>query len=131
MKIKFEPSLLNKLTHRIWNKVHKTWKIIFFTLPCLALIGCQYDPHAHRLTTSEPSPTDIVGVYTLDQYYLPNEMSIQNKDIKVELNSDGTFTATNIPPWKFTEPDSNFLTELSSGEGKWEISEMGILDPGS
>jgi hypothetical protein len=39
--------------------------------------------------------------------------------------------AINLPPWDFGEPDDTFLSAFQSGEGKWEKSEMGTLDPGS
>lgn len=94
-------------------------------------LGCQYDPHAHLLTTEEPNNNDIVGTYVLDSYYLPNGSNIENCGIKVEIHANGTFSATNIPPWELGTPDANFLSSLISGTGKWEKSVMGTLDPGA
>ena len=102
---------------------------IFLTL--LFSIGCQYNPHANLLTTTEPREENIVGTYILDRYYLPGNRTLPNTDIRVELRPDGTFTAINVPPWNFGEPDENFLSAFKSGEGNWEKSVIGRLDPGS
>jgi hypothetical protein len=106
-------------------------KLFFISFPFVLLAGCQYDPHAHLLTTTEPRPEDIVGTYVLDRFYLPDDVLIKDRNIKVDLRSDGTFTATNIPPWELKDPDNKFFSELLSGEGKWEKDVLGRLDPGS
>lgn len=99
---------------------------VLFLLP-----GCQYDPHAHLLTTKEPLFEDIVGTYSLDRFDLANNIPIKNLEVKVELCSDGTFTATNIPPSSIYIPDSSFFSGLLSGKGRWQKAEVGVLDPGS
>lgn len=103
----------------------------FAFLFSLLLAGCQYDPHANLLTTIEPSAEDIIGTYVLDRYDLPESISFRDVDIEVELHNDGTFTAINVPSWKVGEPDKDFTSTLQSGQGKWEKSILGTLDPGS
>ena len=97
----------------------------------LFVMSCQYDPNANLLTTTEPKEVDIAGTYILDHYNLPDNRSLSKTDIRVELRSDGTFTAINLPPWKLGDPDDEFFSNFKSGEGRWEKSVMGRLDPGS
>jgi hypothetical protein len=105
------------------------FKFLFF-MSVLA-ISCQYDPHANLLTTSEPREEDVVGTYVLDRYDLPDSLTPKKPDTRVELRADGTFTAINVPPWKLGDPDVAFVSSFHSGEGKWDKSIMGTLDPGS
>lgn len=97
----------------------------------LAFAGCQYDPHAHLLTTNEPSREDVVGVYILDRFDMPPELAGKSTEIVVELRADGTFSATNVPPWELDTPKPSFFESLLSGTGHWEIGKMGQLDPGA
>ncbi len=102
---------------------------ILLVLAAVILAGCQYDPHGHLYTTSEPKDADIVGTYILDRFDLPADISIAHHDVEVELHVDGTFTATNVPPWKTGTPDKAFFPSLLSGTGKWEKDALGTLDP--
>ena len=99
-------------------------------LVSLALVGCQFDPHAHLLTTSEPKAEDIVGTYVLHAFHLPPEVGNSRPDVLVELHADGTFAATNVPPWELCTPSARFFASLISTTGKWEKVTLGILDPG-
>src|SRR5262245_16140754 len=99
-------------------------------LASLALTGCQYDPHANLYTTTEPKTADVVGTYILDAFHLPPEVGSARPVVVVELHADGTFAATNVPPWQLGTPGTNFFTSLVSGTGKWEKSTLGTLDPG-
>ncbi|CAF3357101.1 unnamed protein product [Rotaria sp. Silwood2] len=106
-------------------------RYIILIAALLVFTSCQYDPHGQLLTTVEPSAEDIVGTYVLDRCDLPKDIIIKKVDIKLVLHPDGSFTATNIPPWVLGEPGNNFFSELLSGEGKWVKAVMGTLDPGS
>jgi hypothetical protein len=108
-----------------------TMRIVLLALVLVALAGCQYDPHADLYTTTEPKTQDIIGSYVLDRYDLPQDISITHRDVEVELHADGTFTATNVPPWKMEGPDKTFSASLLSGTGKWEKDTLGTVDPGS
>ena len=105
----------------------RTLLLIFASL---ALVGCQYDPHASLYTTSEPKTEDVVGTYVLDALHLPAEVGSARPDVVIELHADGTFAATNIPPWDSSWPGTNFFGSLLSGSGKWEKDTLGTLDPG-
>jgi len=105
----------------------RTLRLILVTL---ALVGCQYDPHAHLYTTSEPKTEDIVGTYVLDAFHLPPEVGGARPEVVVELHADGTFAATNVPPWEFGWPGPEFFGSLLSGTGKWEKDTLGTLNPG-
>ncbi|MGN6492868.1 MAG: hypothetical protein ACTHLE_12790 [Agriterribacter sp.] len=104
---------------------------ILFTVLSILLWSCQYDPHAHLYTTSQPQKEDIPGVYILDSYDFANNIPIEHHNVKLTLFPDGTFEATNIPPWNSPGVDTNFFSTLVSGRGKWEVSSLGTLDPGS
>ena len=102
-------------------------KILFVLIP-IALVGCQYDPHANLYTTNEPKVEDSVGTYVLDRFDLPIDTSKVQCDVVVELHADGTFAATNIPPWKMDDVTTNFFSQLLNGSGKWEKDTLGTLD---
>lgn len=93
--------------------------------------SCQYDPHAHLLTTTEPEAKDIIGTYVLDRYDLPSVSKIKHMPMRLELYADSTFRATNIPPWDLDSPDDSFFSDLLSGTGRWEKASLGMVDPGS
>ncbi len=97
----------------------------------LILVGCQYDPHAHLLTTAKPLRKDVIGVYVVDRFDLPPELAGKSEEIVVELRADGSFSATNVPPWRLDLPKTGFSDTLISGTGQWEIAKMGQLDPGA
>ena len=100
-------------------------------LLCTLLItACQYDPHANLLTITKPNRDDIVGTYVTDRLDMPPGLT-RTVDITVELHADGTFTATNVPPWKLDDPKDDFFSTLLSGTGRWELATMGQLDPGA
>lgn len=106
-------------------------KSFLFTILLVLLWSCQYDPHAHLYTTSPPEEGSIPGVYTLARYDLAANIPIEHHNVKLTLFPDGKFTATNIPPWTLSGPDSNFFSTLLSGHGKWELGTLGTLDPGA
>ena len=101
---------------------------MLFAFFLFALAGCQYDPHGDIYTTTEPKVEDIVGTYVLDRFDLPMDTSKIHCDVTVDLHVDGSFNATNIPPWGIGEVHTNFFSLLSSGNGKWEKSALGTLD---
>ncbi len=104
--------------------------------PLLALLlltaSCQYDPHAHLYTTKKPQPADVVGRYVLtDQTVVAGGVSaLQGKPCVIDLRADGTFTATNVPPWETDSPGTDFFNTLLSGSGTWRIDSVGSVDDG-
>ena len=92
--------------------------------------GCQYDPHAHLLTTSEPRTEDVVRTYVLDALHLPSSvMGVGVRpEVWIELRANGSFSATNLPPWTSGGRGTNFLASLVSGEGRWEKGTLGTID---
>ena len=100
-------------------------------LTMILLAGCQYDPHGDLYLTTEPKAEDVVGTYVLERFDFPQKITIAHRNVEVELHADGTFTATNVPPWVLGEPDAPFFSTLLSGTGNWEKAKIGILDPGS
>ena len=68
----------------------------------LSLTGCQYDPHAHLYTTDMPETTNVVGSYVLTSQTLTRDglAALKGKACLIDLLADGTFVATNVPPWQ-------------------------------
>jgi len=105
-------------------------RAFLFAFISIALLGCQYDPYAQVLTTTEPKAEDILGVYVLDRFELPPGLVSSNLNVEVDLHADGTFTATNVPPWATGVPNQDFSASLITGTGTWLKSAIGTLDPG-
>ncbi len=95
-------------------------------------LGCQYDPHAHLYTTEKPSVEVLIGSYKLTrQTVIKVEMpDLLKNECSVELRSDGSFSATNLPPWVDGFPSTNFFSTLLSGSGKWRVDSVGSIDHG-
>lgn len=107
------------------------------TLLCLVAIallqGCQYDPYAHTFTTEKPQTNAVVGRYVLkDQTVVGGGLSaMQGRPCVVELAADGTFVATNVPPFVFGAPPMTSLSSLVSGRGTWQLDSVGGVDNGA
>ncbi len=101
-----------------------------FGLLFLSLLGCQYDPHAHLLSEEEPAKEDLVGVYVKDKCFIPQGCGAEPDEITVELRGDGSFIATNVPPWQLGQPLADFYQSFVSDTGHWTIDRMGTRDPG-
>lgn len=95
--------------------------------------GCQDDPYARLCTTEQPRTNDVVGRYTLkDQTIVLGGVSaMKGRPCVVELAADGTFTATNVPPFSPGAPPINSLKHLVSGSGTWRLEGVGAVDDGS
>lgn len=93
--------------------------------------GCQYDPHYDPLcgldTTAEPKNGDIVGTCIPDFCNLPQEITIEPREIFVDLHSDGAYIASNVPQMKIVEPDKSLFSLLLSGTARWQKSTMGAI----
>lgn len=96
-----------------------------FSAACALLSACQYDPHSHLYTTEEPKDADLAGTYTLEKFFLPTEAGTNAPAITVELRTDGTFVAKNVPRWQHDEPAAGFFATLISGEGRWKKGKVG------
>ena len=97
------------------------------------LLGCQYDPYAHTFTTEKPQTNDVVGRYVLNgQTIVSGGLSaMQGRNCFVELAADGTFVATNVPPFVFGAPPITSLSSLVSGAGTWRLESVGGVDSGT
>lgn len=76
--------------------------------------GCQYDPLYGLDTTDEPKNGEIVGTCIPGSCNLPQEITIEPREIFVDLHSDGTYIASNVPQMKIAEPDKSFFPLLLS-----------------
>jgi len=106
-----------------------------FLLAMLLLLHgcwCQYNPYAHTFTTDKPRTEDVVGRYVLEwQTVVTGKTStMQGKACEVVLAADGTYSATNVPPFRFEGPGATLPNALVSGSGTWRIETVGTVDTG-
>jgi hypothetical protein len=116
-----------------WIVSHYIMRIsLLFALMLLGQ-GCQYDPQAHLYTTAKPQIPDVVGRYILMSQTITRDglAAFQGRACVVDLRTDGTFTATNVPPWEMGAPATNFFSTLLTGSGTWRIDSVGGVDDGS
>lgn len=101
-----------------------SWLLMFL------VVGCQYDPNAHLLSDDKPTIEDLVGVYVKDRILIPAGSGAEPEEIIVELRGDGSFIATNVPPWTLGQPEPDFYSSFVSDTGHWVINRLGTRDPG-
>jgi hypothetical protein len=110
-------------------------KQIFGILIMIFIVSCQYDPYAHKYTTTEPSETEIIGNYvfekqTVDYNIIEFKDSIKNQIIvpKIEIKSDGTYKVVNFPVFETWNPT---FTGLITNSGKWNKTTVGSIGDGT
>lgn len=101
-------------------------------LVLLLASGCKQAPDTESLTLTEPDELDLIGVYEIDKAQLPAELAGLKLDTLLELKSDGTFNARNIPTSPLGEhfPTLKFPQTLTSCTGIWRKRKSGSRDPG-
>jgi hypothetical protein len=104
--------------------MNQVWRIVsggFFLLLVLAWIGCTNQAR-RPLTTERPLSRDLVGRYVLiDQTVIPGHaLALQEKSISIELRSDESFTAQNLPR-DSAATGTVFIESLQSGTGTWNV----------
>jgi hypothetical protein len=57
--------------------------------------------------------------------------AMQGQPCIVELAADGTFSATNVPPFVFGAPPITLLSSLVSGKGTWRLDSVGGVGNGT
>lgn len=72
----------------------------------------------------------MVGTYVKDKCFIPTGCGAEPEEMIVELRRDGSFTATNVPPWRPDQPQADFYYSFVSDTGYWELDRLGTLDPG-
>jgi len=102
-----------------------------FALMVLAQ-GCQHDPYAHSFTTEKPQADDVVGRYVLTKQTVVSggSSAMQGRPCVVVLAADGTFKATNVPPYERGAPPISSLDALVSGSGTWQLDQVGSIGGG-
>ena len=102
----------------------RRWLVAVTSVPAfLSVLVCAavcFDPH---FVTERPLATDVVGHYALTSQTVTSGglAVLEGERCDVELRSDGTFTATNLPPDKLGSPGANFFNTLVSGSGRWRL----------
>jgi hypothetical protein len=86
-------------------------RVLLFVAFLALLQGCgpSYEP---QFTMAQPQASNVVGCYTLKWKSVLN------------LAADGTFTATNVPPFVLPAPGSSTLSCLVTGSGTWRVEEI-------
>jgi len=108
-------------------------RIVLLLALTLLVSGCQYDPHAHLYTMARPQTADVVGRYALVSQTVTTDgiSALDGKLSVVELRTDGTFSASNVPPYPlFGSPDAGVLKSLVSAAGSWRVGKVGSVDDG-
>ena len=98
-------------------------------------VSCQYDPYAHKYTTTEPKESDLIGTYVFEKQTVDYEItefkdSLNNQIVipKIEINSNGTYKVVNLPVFETFDP---IFIGLVTETGKWEISTIGLIGDGN
>jgi hypothetical protein len=80
----------------------------------------------------KPKAEDVAGSYTIKSQTVTvgGLSALQGKPCVVELRADGSFTATNIPPFQEAFSGTNYFTTLVSGSGTWRIDGVGLVSDG-
>jgi hypothetical protein len=104
-------------------------------IPLLALglvpAGCQYDPHAHLYTRTEPLPANVVGRYVLSQIDGFERKELGPNAPVVELRADGTFVASCVASSNAgLRSIRDIRRELTSDSGTWSLDTLGWVDNG-
>lgn len=86
----------------------------------LVASSCGYDPHTAVVVIEEPKPEDVDGVDGIDEETIAWSTLDANRVrlCRVELRSDGTFVARNIPVSHFASTSPG---ELGDRTGTWSI----------
>ena len=102
---------------RAWLDVTSSVPAFLVFLLCSAVY---LDPH---FVSKRPQAKDVVGHYALtSQTVVPGGLAVLgSRRCDIELRSDGTFTATNLPPDQLGSPIPNFFNTLVTGSGKWRM----------
>ncbi len=108
-------------------------RVLSFLTILLLAQGCQYDPYAHLYTTEKPQTADVAGLYMLASQTVTQGglAAFQGKPCLIYLQADGTFTATNVPPWELGSTGTNFFSSLLTASGTWRIDSVGSIDNGN
>lgn len=117
----------NNLRQVIFQKA--AMQFIPISVLFLSIAGCQGDPNVDFYTTKKPATADVAGRYTLtSQTIEPGGLAVlKDKECRVELLDDGTFTATNVPSSGDERQEEEFLDRLVSSSGKWKIDSVGSI----
>ena len=117
-----------------FEKMQK-WNQIFGFLILIILISCQYDPYAHKYTTTEPKESDLIGTYVFERQTVDYDItefrdSLNNRIVipKIEINSNGTYRVVNLPVFETFDPTyMGIITQT----GEWKISTVGSIGDGN
>lgn len=104
----------------------------------IALVGCQYNPFAHRFLKREPSVKEVVGTYSLVEVYVDMVENGLNEKIRartpkpiITLRSDGTAFLQSFPVFRETEVSFDYRFDgFEDIETRWEISPVGGVSSG-
>jgi len=104
----------------------KTMRLLCIILAVLALSGCQYDPYADNMTTTQPKIADVVGTYRFEQQTVVGD-SIDSKarHAVIRLNADGTVAFSNVP--HFSDQFEAHFVGFISAKGKWKTNIVGTV----
>ena len=98
--------------------------VITLSVLLLGLAGCPMDLDTQRYPTSQPSASDLPGIYRPAAETIELNTKVGNyasSDFSIELRADGTFEFHRIPDWwrtDFGKPTGGF----DDGSGQWKVA---------
>ncbi|MCX6018001.1 MAG: hypothetical protein NTZ50_05750 [Chloroflexi bacterium] len=99
----------------------------------LLLVACSsVDPYLSEYVLSRPAEAELVGRYHLKWQTAQKEdpPEVQLSRVSLELRSDGTFVAENVPVWRPIN-DGFALDRIVSTQGRWRVESLGSVADGA
>jgi|AntDeeMinimDraft_5_1070356.scaffolds.fasta_scaffold03609_3 hypothetical protein len=111
------------------------WHQIFGFLILTILTSCQYDPYAHKYTTTEPEKSNLVGTYIFEKQTVDYDItefkdSLSNRTVipKIKIKSNGIYKVVNLPVFETFDPT---FIGLVTQTNEWKISTVGSIGDGN
>jgi hypothetical protein len=106
------------------NRKHLVFILVALLILNVMCVAPNLD--SENFTTSEPKPSDLVGIYTPTEStweFIKGEGGYTVTDISITLAPDGSLTMTNIPDW-WSDISGQSNGQVESCQGEWGIEQV-------
>jgi hypothetical protein len=124
---------LRKSRELLMKRLH----CIVLSLWTFAVIGCQYNPFAHRFLKKEPTIEEASGTYHLKEVYvdmvksgLSETISAHQPQPEIILRPDGSADLQNFPLFVETKDFNYEFSDFVTLKARWTISPTGAVSSG-